>query len=195
MVIVYPRLVGSPGAKSLLWRYSCFLRSASSSTGEICPQFQSFKACNFKKIPGLIHLNFNFSALHFDSAANSKRVKLFWSVFTGAFIYEIIPAYIFPLLNSVSVFCLASQKASPRIQDIFTNIFGGAEGNEGLGLLSVSFDWQYITSSCVNLLNSRSHCSFHREQIYELPAAPARFVYHITYIHTMETELISDFQS
>jgi OPT oligopeptide transporter protein len=28
---------------------------------------------------------------------------------------------------------------------VFTNIFGGASGNEGLGLLALSFDWQYIT--------------------------------------------------
>ena len=67
--------------------------------------------------------------------------------FTGMFVYEIIPAYIFPLLNGINIFCLASQKASTRIVDIFTNLFGGTDGNEGLGLLSISFDWQYIGSS------------------------------------------------
>jgi hypothetical protein len=29
---------------------------------------------------------------------------------------------------------------------IFTNLFGGASGNEGLGFLSFCFDWQYIAS-------------------------------------------------
>ena len=62
------------------------------------------------------------------------------------FVYEIIPAYIFPLLNGINIFCLASQKASPRTIDIFTNLFGGTNTNEGLGLFSISFDWQYIGS-------------------------------------------------
>jgi hypothetical protein len=63
------------------------------------------------------------------------------------FLYEIIPAYMFPLLNGVNVICLASQKASSKTRDIITNLFGGADGNEGLGLLSISFDWQYISST------------------------------------------------
>jgi hypothetical protein len=32
------------------------------------------------------------------------------------------------------------------VRDIFTNIFGGADSNEGLGLFSLCFDWQYIGS-------------------------------------------------
>ena len=65
------------------------------------------------------------------------------------FIYEIIPSYIFPLLNGFNIFCLASQHAPPGAQDVFTNIFGGADSNEGLGLFSLSFDWQYIGSRLV----------------------------------------------
>ena len=64
-------------------------------------------------------------------------------------IYEIIPSYIFPLLNGFNIFCLASQHAAPRVQNVFTNIFGGANSNEGLGLFSLGFDWQYITSALV----------------------------------------------
>ncbi|KAJ2917485.1 hypothetical protein MD484_g2956, partial [Candolleomyces efflorescens] len=92
-----------------------------------------------------------FQALHFNTSTNHKRVKLFWIAFTAMFVYEIIPAYIFPLLNGVSVFCLASQKAPQHIVDIFTNLFGGTNGNEGLGLLSLSFDWQYIGSTYMSL--------------------------------------------
>lgn len=92
-----------------------------------------------------------FQSLHFDTAINYKRTKLFWMAFVGMFLWEIIPSYIFPLLNGFSVFCLASQHASPDVQSIFTNLFGGADGNEGLGLLSISFDWQYITSTFVSL--------------------------------------------
>lgn len=66
------------------------------------------------------------------------------------FFYEVLPAYIFPLLNGISVFCLASQSASSRVVDVFTNLFGGTNGNEGLGFLNVSFDWQYIGSSYVS---------------------------------------------
>ena len=65
------------------------------------------------------------------------------------FTYEVIPAYIFPLLNGFNIFCLASQHASPNVQNVFTNIFGGANSNEGLGLFSLGFDWQYITSGLV----------------------------------------------
>jgi hypothetical protein len=63
------------------------------------------------------------------------------------FVYEIIPAYIFPYLNGFNIFCLASQHAPSHLQDVFTNLFGGAAGNEGLGFLSLSFDWQYIGST------------------------------------------------
>ncbi|THH14179.1 hypothetical protein EW146_g6118 [Bondarzewia mesenterica] len=92
-----------------------------------------------------------FQALHFDTVANFKRVKLFWFAFTAMFIYEIIPSYMFPLLNGFSIFCLASQHASPPVQDVFTNLFGGAGGNEGLGFLSLSFDWQYIGATYMSL--------------------------------------------
>jgi hypothetical protein len=67
------------------------------------------------------------------------------------FCWEVIPSYIFPLLNGINVFCLASQKASANTVNVFTNIFGGTDGNEGLGLASLSFDWQYITSWYMSL--------------------------------------------
>ncbi|KAF9446473.1 oligopeptide transporter [Macrolepiota fuliginosa MF-IS2] len=92
-----------------------------------------------------------FQALHFNNSENGKRVKLFWSAFAGMFIYEVLPAYIFPLLNGVSIFCLASQHAPQKVVDGFTNLFGGTDGNEGLGLLSFSFDWQYIGSTFMSL--------------------------------------------
>ncbi|KAF8464965.1 oligopeptide transporter [Russula ochroleuca] len=87
-----------------------------------------------------------FQGLHFNTAANHKRVRLFWTAFAAMFTYEIIPAYMFPFLNGFNIFCLSSQHASPSVQDAFTNIFGGADSNEGLGLFSLSFDWQYIGS-------------------------------------------------
>ncbi|OJT06231.1 Oligopeptide transporter 8 [Trametes pubescens] len=87
-----------------------------------------------------------FQTLHFDSAANHKRLKLFWSAFTGMFIWEIFPSYVFPLLNGINIFCLATQHVPSGAQDVITNLFGGTDGNEGLGFMSLSLDWQYITS-------------------------------------------------
>jgi len=90
------------------------------------------------------------------------------------FVYEIIPSYIFPLLNGFSIFCMTSQRTSPRVQDIFTNIFGGADGNEGLGLFSLSFDWQYIGSSSVpHACDLADELSFLLPQIYEPSSNPA----------------------
>lgn len=68
-----------------------------------------------------------------------KRMKLFWIVAAIMFVWEVFPEYIFPVLEGVSVFCLANQDSQ-----VFTNLFGGASGNEGLGFLSICFDWQYI---------------------------------------------------
>jgi hypothetical protein len=78
-------------------------------------------------------------------------------------LYEILPAYVFPWLNSVSIpvsfpttpfdrsqvtdeslQCLAAQKATGSKAAVFTNLFGGASNNEGLGLFSLSLDWQYV---------------------------------------------------
>ena len=86
------------------------------------------------------------SALHFDSAENRKKVKFFWTSFAAMFSWEIFPAYIFPLLNGFNIVCLATQKAPANVLNVITNVFGGADANEGLGLLSLGLDWQYITS-------------------------------------------------
>lgn len=41
--------------------------------------------------------------LHWQEVKNSKPLRYFWYAFTGMSIYEVIPAYIFPWLNSVSI--------------------------------------------------------------------------------------------
>jgi OPT oligopeptide transporter protein len=44
-----------------------------------------------------------------------------------------------PILGGVSIFCLAMPN------NLFvTNLFGGSMANEGLGILALSFDWQFI---------------------------------------------------
>ncbi|KAF5012261.1 hypothetical protein FDECE_1642 [Fusarium decemcellulare] len=84
--------------------------------------------------------------LHWQEIKSSKPLRYFWYSFTGMAIYEFFPAYIFPWLNSVSIPCLAAMKATGAKAETLTNVFGGATNNEGLGLFSLSFDWQYITS-------------------------------------------------
>jgi hypothetical protein len=49
-----------------------------------------------------------------------------------------------PILTGVSIFCLAKRDSL-----VFTNVFGGSNGNEGLGVGAMCFDWQYIGSSCL----------------------------------------------
>ncbi|KAM3084106.1 hypothetical protein ACMFMG_001788 [Clarireedia jacksonii] len=77
--------------------------------------------------------------LHRDRESNKKRMKVFWILFFALLVWELLPEYIFPLLIGVSIFCLADQHSL-----VFTNLFGGANGNEGLGFLSLSFDWNYV---------------------------------------------------
>lgn len=92
-----------------------------------------------------------FQAFHWDKSFSTKRVKMFWYSFAGMGLYEILPAYIFPTLNSFSIPCLASRHATGSLAQTLTNVFGGAQSNEGMGLLSLSLDWQYITSSQLSL--------------------------------------------
>ncbi|KAK7513214.1 OPT oligopeptide transporter [Phyllosticta citriasiana] len=84
--------------------------------------------------------------LHWDTLKNSKPLRYFWYAFGSMFAYEWLPAYVWPWLNSVSIPCLASMKVTGQTGERLTQVFGGASNNEGLGLFSLSFDWQYITS-------------------------------------------------
>ncbi|KAJ7592901.1 OPT oligopeptide transporter protein-domain-containing protein [Mycena floridula] len=90
--------------------------------------------------PTVIPLVSMFDALFRDTQSAGRKLKIFWIVFGVIFFWEILPEWMFPLLTGFSVFCLANQK-SPD----FTRIAGGSNGNEGLGLLSICFDWQYIS--------------------------------------------------
>lgn len=89
-------------------------------------------------------------SLHWDSIRLSKPIRYFWYCFGGMAIYEFFPAYIFPWLNSVSIPCLAGMHTTGNRASIVTNLFGGSLSNEGLGILSLSFDWQYVNH--INIL-------------------------------------------
>ncbi|CAD6449000.1 626c1573-1fe1-4a30-923a-3e4d05aaa8f5 [Sclerotinia trifoliorum] len=96
--------------------------------------------------------------LHWQDLKHSKPLRYFWYAFGSMSAYEFLPAYIFPWLNSVSIPCLAAMNATGSKASTLTNIFGGATNNEGLGLFSLSFDWQYITSFNTSLpLKTQAH--------------------------------------
>ncbi|PAV19472.1 OPT oligopeptide transporter [Pyrrhoderma noxium] len=84
-----------------------------------------------------------FDALHRGKGIflQKKRVKFFWFVFIGIFVWEWFPEYIAPTLTGISIFCLANRRSA-----WFTRIFGGAAGNEGLGMFAFCLDWNYIGS-------------------------------------------------
>ncbi|EIN10286.1 OPT oligopeptide transporter [Punctularia strigosozonata HHB-11173 SS5] len=93
--------------------------------------------------PNLIPTVQMFDVLHrgHGNFLQMKRVKFFWTLFIGIFFWQWIPEYIAPLLTGFSVFCLARRNSA-----WVTRLFGGAAGNEGLGLFSLCFDWNYVGS-------------------------------------------------
>ncbi|TFY74807.1 hypothetical protein EWM64_g9205 [Hericium alpestre] len=94
--------------------------------------------------PSVLPMVSMFDALYnkVDDGGNKKKLRMFYIGFFALFVWEIFPEWMFPLLTGFSIFCLAGHKN----QD-FTRIFGGSNGNEGLGILSICFDWQYIAGS------------------------------------------------
>lgn len=90
--------------------------------------------------PSTIPVISMLETLHRRLPETRKPLKVFLIVFACIFCWEIIPEWICPILTGVSVFCLANQHSTT-----FTYIFGGATGDEGLGLFSLCLDWQYIS--------------------------------------------------
>lgn len=92
--------------------------------------------------------------LNWNNLKDSKPLRVFWYCLGAMFIYEFLPAYVWPWLNSVSIPCLASMHATGAKGETLTRLFGGATNNEGLGLFSISLDWQYVSrlsNLCVSL--------------------------------------------
>ncbi|KAF8526881.1 OPT oligopeptide transporter [Hysterangium stoloniferum] len=91
----------------------------------------------------LIYVNL-FDVLHRSKGEllQGKRLRFFWIVVGAVFVYEWFPEYIAPLLGSFNIVCLAARDSA-----WVSYIFGGAEANEGMGLLGFGLDWANITSS------------------------------------------------
>lgn len=80
-------------------------------------------------------------ALHLDKSNVKKKLRVFYISFFFMFVYELLPEYIFQMLIGFSIPCLAAPNNAT-----VSRLFGGTNGNEGLGLLSISVDWQYIAA-------------------------------------------------
>ncbi|KZT74165.1 OPT superfamily oligopeptide transporter [Daedalea quercina L-15889] len=91
----------------------------------------------------LIYVNL-FDVLHRGKGEllQGKRFRFFWIVTFGIFVYEWFPEWIAPLLGSFNIVCLCA-----RNSDWVSYIFGGAEANEGMGLMGFGLDWANITSA------------------------------------------------
>ncbi|GAA5995294.1 hypothetical protein JCM5350_002071 [Sporobolomyces pararoseus] len=93
--------------------------------------------------PNLVPTVNLFDALHRDKdeGAQKKRLRFFWIIFIAIFCWEWIPEFVAPTLTGISIFCLARRDSA-----WFTRIFGGSNGNEGLGMFSICLDWAYVGS-------------------------------------------------
>ncbi|KAJ6531964.1 OPT oligopeptide transporter protein-domain-containing protein [Mycena capillaripes] len=116
---LYYEITPNPGS-------SIFLLFASQLTGYgIGGLFRSVLLYPSKMLyPGVLPLVAMFDSLYKDAANSSKKLRLFWIAFTVIFFWEILPEWMFPLLTGFLSFD-------------FTRIFGGSNGNEGLGVLSL----------------------------------------------------------
>ncbi|KAG2138132.1 OPT oligopeptide transporter protein-domain-containing protein [Suillus cothurnatus] len=90
--------------------------------------------------PGVLPLLSMFDALYEGGMAARKKLRVFSMVLAAIFFWELFPEWIFPLLTGFSIFCLAAPNNAT-----VSRVFDGSNGNEGLGLLSICFDWQYIS--------------------------------------------------
>ncbi|KAE9975121.1 hypothetical protein BLS_002757 [Venturia inaequalis] len=77
--------------------------------------------------------------LHRDKKTSAARMKYFYVSFAIIFCWQVFPSYIMPFIGGISLFCLTN-----RTSLFTTNLFGGSMANEGLGVLSISLDWQMI---------------------------------------------------
>ncbi|SCV68448.1 BQ2448_569 [Microbotryum intermedium] len=115
--------------------------------------------------PDLIATVNLFDTLHRnkDRDIQKRRYKLFWIVFASIFVWEWFPEIIAPTLTGISVFCLANRQSRT-----FTRIFGGTNGNEGLGLFSIGLDWLQI-GSCIygNIWNAMKYPFLGQALFYE----------------------------
>ncbi|CAO3610643.1 unnamed protein product [Cunninghamella blakesleeana] len=108
----------------------------------IAGQLRRFTVYPSKMIwPSILPTVSFIQTLNSEKGNMSKRTKFLFIVFFCIFIYEFIPQYMFPLLGGLSIFCLANRSSL-----LFQYLFGGLAVNEGLGILQLCFDWNYLSN-------------------------------------------------
>ncbi|KAH9822400.1 OPT oligopeptide transporter protein-domain-containing protein [Melampsora americana] len=80
-----------------------------------------------------------FHSMYKASDLRKKQVSFFKNALLGISIYEIFPTYIAPSLQAISPWCLAL----PSVPAV-SQLFGGSQVGQGLGFLSLSFDWTVL---------------------------------------------------
>ena len=71
-----------------------------------------------------------------------SRSTFFWLIFSGIFLYELIPTYFATGIQTLSIVCLFSTSE-------WASILGSSMSNGGLGVLSLAFDWTLIATGGV----------------------------------------------
>jgi OPT family small oligopeptide transporter len=97
--------------------------------------------------PNSLPMATTIQTLHRNPEKVKPKLKIFYITFAALFFWEILPEYMFLMLVGFSIPCLAAPN-----NPIVSRLFGGANGNEGLGILSLCFDWNYIGSPMVQPL-------------------------------------------
>ncbi|SMR54540.1 unnamed protein product [Zymoseptoria tritici ST99CH_1A5] len=92
--------------------------------------------------PVALPVNSLLETMHGSNDGTKRKMRFWYIAFLSMFCWEIVPQWIMPLMIGFSVFCLANNHSI-----VFSNIFGGASANEGLGILSFCFDWTYIAGN------------------------------------------------
>lgn len=91
--------------------------------------------------PTIIPLIAMFDAFFRSENTARRKLRVFYMAFTGIFIWELFPEWIFPMLTGFSIMCLAAPNSTT-----VSHLFGGSNGNEGIGILSLCLDWQYVSA-------------------------------------------------
>jgi hypothetical protein len=84
---------------------------------------------------------------------------VFWLVLIGITLWQFLPEYVFPFLQSLAFLCWVAPKNE------VANFIGGGQG--GMGFLNLSLDWSNI--SAFNDMGSKSRISLLRTEEYLEP--------------------------
>jgi len=91
--------------------------------------------------PAVLPIVALFQSMSSQSETTVKQLSFFKKLIVAISLYEIIPTYLAPALQAISVWCLTLPKV-PAI----TNLFGGSLPGEGIGLMAFSADWTLVGS-------------------------------------------------